>query len=135
MQFFRKAINFVNITIRIISPNQLPAEKPEQQNQRSEYNTQVSLTRSRFENIVDRAWQRRNGLEERNDLYRKVIMGTSAYAIENRIGNCAEKSCVAFTRLKRMVAKPLELFEININKQHDDYHSIVIIGRTTGNSQ
>ncbi|WP_340616845.1 hypothetical protein [Xenorhabdus entomophaga] len=131
----RRAINFVNITLGITSPNQLPAETQEQQNQKSEYNNQVSLMRNRVENIVDRAWKRRNSREERNDLYRKVIMGTSAYVIENRIGNCAEKSCVAFTRLKRMGAKPLELFEININNQDDDYHSIVVIGRTTGNSQ
>ncbi|BET95879.1 hypothetical protein [Xenorhabdus taiwanensis] len=124
----RRAINYVNIQIGIISPNKLPYQTLEQQYERNRCNFELLNTRiaiqERLRQVVDEI--------PSDSFYRKHALLSNVTTIESHLGNCGEKAILAFSHLKMLGARPLDLFDINIDNRSEDAHTIVVIGRITG---
>ncbi|WP_139837467.1 hypothetical protein [Xenorhabdus beddingii] len=131
----KKAINYVNNTVGVVSLNQIPhipelhqygevaAESIGYLRELIFIETKINLKKSRIRNDAP------NFNEE---CYRRYIPIRSAYATEFHVGNCGEKAAIAFAHLKLLGVKPVEFFSVNVDDKGDDYHAIVVIGRTTG---
>ncbi|MDX7992827.1 hypothetical protein [Xenorhabdus littoralis] len=125
----RRAINYVNISVGVISPNQLPGQSIGQKNNMRRANNELDTIRKSIqENLRAIVGNTHSKL-----YYRKMILLTSANATESKLGNCGEKAIIAFSHLKMLGVKPLDLFDIDIDDRGRQGHTIVVIGRVTGN--
>ncbi|PHM70915.1 hypothetical protein [Xenorhabdus kozodoii] len=121
----RKAINYVNIQIGVTSTNQMPIQTPEQIDRKHHYEVELFKIR---DSVMQRV-QEHVGNTRSNSFYRKHMMFSNAATIESHLGNCGEKAILAFSYLKNLGAKPLDLFDIDLE---NDGHTFVVIGRETG---
>ncbi|MDR0219442.1 MAG: hypothetical protein LBI71_11340 [Enterobacteriaceae bacterium] len=128
----RRAINYVNDTLGVISPNQIP-KTPEFLENRKQTNTKLKSLRKYINRTLDRKMKRDGITKDKSDYniqsYKRIIPIRSAYASKYHVGNCGEKAAIAFTRLKFLGARPIEFFSI---KMLNDTHSIIVIGRISG---
>ncbi|OTA20339.1 hypothetical protein Xbed_01564 [Xenorhabdus beddingii] len=133
--FAKKAINYVNNTVRVVSSNQIP-ETPELHQHRKTAAEGIDYLRElvsiETEINLEKSHIRNDAPNINEECYRRYIPISSAYATEFHIGNCGEKAAIAFAHLKLIGIKPLDFFSVNVDDKGDDYHAIVVIGRTTG---
>ncbi|PHM70917.1 hypothetical protein [Xenorhabdus kozodoii] len=133
----KKAINYVNNSVEVISPNQIP-KIPELLPYRDDMKLQLHHMRKMIDQTTRKNVIRDNIKRDEPHFYQKLygkrIPIRSAYATEWHVGNCGEKAAIAFAHLKFNRVKPLDFFSIDIDNLGNDHHSIVVIGRVTGNS-
>ncbi|WP_340609515.1 hypothetical protein [Xenorhabdus bharatensis] len=124
----RRAINYVNNKIQVISPNRLPTETNEQKDLKKELERRLENRRNAADLRADAV---SGNIFTRNKI-RTIMLLTNASTIESKIGNCGEKAILAFYYLKMQQVEPLELFDASMGEAADDYHTFVVIGRTRG---
>ncbi|CDG16718.1 hypothetical protein [Xenorhabdus doucetiae] len=127
----KQAINYVNNTVGVISPNQLPTQTQEQQDERRRCNIELSRMRNSIQERLEPMLGNSNTLSD--SFYRKYFLLSNFDTVTSHLGNCGEKTILAFSYLKMRGARPLELFDIDIDNKGEDAHSILVIGRVAGN--
>ncbi|CDG16717.1 hypothetical protein [Xenorhabdus doucetiae] len=150
-----KAIKHINITLGIISPNRPPEYLHSLPSNRIYYNQRLQAIREKGQKTLNHYYQNRAAdtmkkypdiinkepgitnparyyaaKEPQKHLIRQRLISNN-YAVEAGVGNCNEKSQIAFTYLLLRGARPLERFVI-INEMGISDHAFIVIGRNQG---
>ncbi|MDC9594550.1 hypothetical protein [Xenorhabdus sp. IM139775] len=150
-----KAIKHINMTLGIISPNQLPEHLHSPPSNRTYYNRRLQTFREKGQETLNNYYKNRAtdtmkkypdiinqepgithparyyaAKEPQAHIIRQRLISNN-YAIEAGVGNCNEKSQIAFTYLLLRGARPLERFVI-INDMGISDHAFIVIGRNQG---
>ncbi|OTA20341.1 hypothetical protein Xbed_01566 [Xenorhabdus beddingii] len=153
----KRAVQHVNITLGIISPNR-PEQLSSLPSSRIAYHQRLQTLREKGKETLNDYYQRRaaNTLkkdpniinqepgiayparyyaakEPQEHIIRQRLISNN-YAIEAGVGNCNEKSLIAFSYLLLRGARPLERFVI-INNMGISDHAFIVIGRNQGEPQ
>ncbi|MBD2811121.1 hypothetical protein ID853_09565 [Xenorhabdus sp. Vera] len=151
----KKAIEHINITLGIISPNKLPEHLHFPPSNRTHYNQRLQTMREKGKETLNNYYKNLaaktinedpdiinkeprianpvryySAKEPQKHIIRQRLISNS-HAIEAGVGNCNEKSQIAFTYLLLKGAKPLDRFVI-INEMGISDHAFIVIGRNCG---
>ncbi|PHM70916.1 hypothetical protein [Xenorhabdus kozodoii] len=151
----KKAIEHINNTLGIISPNRLPEHLLFPPSNRTFYNRRLQTLREKGKETLNNYYKNRADDAIKKDpniinkepgitnparyyaaktpqehIIRQRLISNN-YAIEAGVGNCNEKSQIAFTYLLLRGARPLERFVI-INEMGISDHAFIVIGRNQG---
>ncbi|MBI6549610.1 hypothetical protein [Xenorhabdus lircayensis] len=130
----RKAINYVNKEIGVLSLNTINVDSYADILTLEDYQRAMLNMRQIINDTVERRefhhFENTGELSNNNMLYK--IIARSAYASKFHLGNCSEKAAIAFSRLKFLGARPLDIFLLIDEHQARNNHSFVVLGRTNG---